>query len=164
MTLFNLESFINTLTCFQSEKPRCIDLIITNKKSLFKNSKTLEVGISDHHHLILTSMRSQYILGNPKIKFYRDYKSFNFESFYNELNELLKSEKDINYSLFENIFLEVLNAHAPVKKKIQRFNNNPFMAKQLRKAIMHRSRLKTSLTKVALLKHGLAIKNSAISV
>ena len=80
MTLFNLESLINTPTCFQSEKPRCIDLILTNKKSLFKNSKTFEVGISDHHHLVLTSMRSEYIQGNPKIKFYRDYKSFNFES------------------------------------------------------------------------------------
>ena len=70
-------------------------------------------------------MRSQYIQGNPKIKFYRDYKSFNFEPFNNELNELLKTEKDINYPLFENNFLQVLNAHAPVKKKIQRFNNNP---------------------------------------
>ena len=75
------------------------------------------------------------------MKFYRDYKSYNFESFNNELNELLKSENDINYFLFENIFLQVVNAHAPVKKKIQRFNNNPFMTKQLRKAIMHRSRL-----------------------
>ena len=39
-TLFNLESLIKTSTCFQSEKPRCIDLILTNKKSLFKNSIT----------------------------------------------------------------------------------------------------------------------------
>ena len=147
MTLFNLESLINTPTCFHSEKPRCIDLIITNKKGLLKNSKTFEVGISDHHNLILTAMRSQYIQGNPKIKFYRDYKSFNFESFHNELNELLKSEKDINYSLLENIFLQVLNVHAPVKKKIQRFNNNPFMTKQLRKGIMHRSRLKNVFNK-----------------
>ena len=147
MTLFNLESLINTPTSFQSGKPRCIDLILTNKKSLFKNSKTSEVGISDHHHLVLTSLRLQYIQGNPKTKFYRDYKSFNFESFNNELNELLKSEKEINYSLFENIFLQVLNAHAPVKKKIQRFNNNPFMTKQLRKAIMLRSRLKNVFNK-----------------
>ena len=135
MTLFNLESLKNTLTCFESGKPRCIDLILTNKKSLFKNSKTLEVGISDHRHLILTPLRLQYIQGNPKTKFYRDYKSFNFESFNNELNELLKSEKEINYSLI--IFLQVINAHEPVKKKIQRFVNNPLMTKQLRKAIMH---------------------------
>ena len=139
MALFNLKSLINTPTRFQSEKARCIDLILTNKKSLFKNSKTFEVGISDHLHLVLTSMRSQSIQGNRKIKFYRDYKYFNFESFNNELIELLNSEIDLSYSLFENIFLQVLYAHAPVKKKIQRFNNNPFMIKQLRKAIVHRS-------------------------
>ena len=56
MTLFNLESLINTPTCFQSEKRRCIDLILTNKKSLFKNSKTFEDGISDHHQLVSTSL------------------------------------------------------------------------------------------------------------
>ena len=30
----------------------------------------------------------------------------------------------------------------PLKKKILRFNNNPFMSKALRKAFMHRSKLK----------------------
>ena len=34
-----------------------------------------------------------------------------------------------------------------MKKKIQRFNNNPFMTKQLRKAIMHHSRLKNVFNK-----------------
>ena len=164
MTLFNLEGLINTPTCFQSEKPRYIDLILTNKNSLFKNSKTFEVGIFDQHHPVLTSMRSQYIQGNPKIKFYRDYKSFNFEAFNNELNELQKSEKDINYSLFENILIQVLNAHAPVKKKIQRFNNNPFIIKQLRKAIVHRSRLNNVFNKSRPLKTWNSYKNSAISV
>ena len=142
--MFNSESLINTPTCFQSEKPHCIDLILTNKKNLFKNSKTFEVGISDHHHLVLTSLRLQYIQGNPKTKIYRDCKSFNFESFNNELNELLK---EINYSLFENIFLHVLNANALMKKKSKKFNNNPFMTKQ-----------KTSLRKIVHLKHGIAIK------
>ena len=34
-----------------------------------------------------------------------------------------------------------------MKKKIQGFNSNPFMTKQLCKAIMHRSRLKNVLNK-----------------
>ena len=72
ITLFNLESLINTPTCPHSKKSRCIDLILTNKKSLLKNSKMFEIGISDHYHRVLTSMRGQYIQGNPKIKFYRD--------------------------------------------------------------------------------------------
>ena len=102
MTLFNLESLVNTPTCLQSEKPRCNDLILSNKKSLFKNFKHFEVVISDHHNLVLTSMRGQYIQGYPKIQFYQDYKSFNFESVYNELNELLKSEEYNDYFLLEN--------------------------------------------------------------
>ena len=73
MTLFNLQSLINAPTCFQSEKPRCIDLILTNKRvclkiPLFKKRSELE-------YLITTSLRRQYIQGNPKTKFYRDYKS-----------------------------------------------------------------------------------------
>ena len=93
-------------TCFQSSKPTYIDLIHTNKKELFKNSKTFEFGISDHRLLTLTSMRIQFIKGNPKVKFYRDYKSFNFEFFNNDLDGLLKAENNINYSIFQNIFLQ----------------------------------------------------------
>ena len=33
---FNLDSLINKPTCFQSANPTCIDLILTNQKSLFK--------------------------------------------------------------------------------------------------------------------------------
>ena len=41
---------------------------------------------------------------------------------------------------------ENTNATAPIKKKIIRFNHNPFMSKVLRKAIMVRSKLKISTT------------------
>ena len=90
-------------------KPTCRDLILTNKKELFKNSKTFEVGISDHHLLTLTSMRIQVIKGNPKVKFYRDYKSFNFESFNNDLDGLLKAENNMNYSTFQNILFHKIS-------------------------------------------------------
>ena len=37
MNTFNLDSLINKPTCFQSANPTCIDLILANKKRLFKN-------------------------------------------------------------------------------------------------------------------------------
>ena len=64
----NLESLINKPTCFQSTNPTCTDLILTNKKSVFKNSDVLEVGISDHHSLITTALRTQLIKGNAKME------------------------------------------------------------------------------------------------
>ena len=47
--------------------------------------------------------------------------------------------KILDYSSFEDIFINALNIHAPIKTKIIRANNHEFMAKALRIAIMTRS-------------------------
>ena len=49
LNLFGLECLIKKPTCFQSKNSSCIDLILKNKKDLFRNSNVLEVRISDHH-------------------------------------------------------------------------------------------------------------------
>ena len=50
--------------------------------------------------------------------------------------------RENSYANFEQTFLEVLDKHAPIKKKVVRANDKPFMTKALRKAIMRRSALK----------------------
>ena len=62
------------------------------------------------------------------------------DHFKEDVDNNLKNNSITEYSHFRNIFLEFLHKHAPIKKKILRFNNNPFMTKALRKAIMHRSK------------------------
>ena len=47
-----------------------------------------------------------------------------------------------NYKSFSDVFHNIVDKHAPLKEKIIRGNNAPFMTKDLRKAIMDRSRLK----------------------
>ena len=59
----------------------------------------------------------------------------------NEWNKILKVE-NVNHSPFENVFLEILNVYALKKKKFF-FHNNLFLTKQLREAVMRRSRMKT---------------------
>ena len=49
---YDFSSFIKKQTCYQSNTPSCIDLILTNRKSLFKLSNTFETGLSDHHKLV----------------------------------------------------------------------------------------------------------------
>ena len=63
-------------------------------------------------------------------------------NFKERLDNNLKNNSITEYSHFQNIFLEILHKHAAIKKKILRFNDDPFMTKALRKAIMHRSILK----------------------
>ena len=81
------------------------------------------------------------------MKMYRDYKSFNINFFKRDLAESLAIHTSYDYSCFQNIFIALLNKHAPIKKKIIRFNNNSFMSRALRKAIMHRSKLKNIYNK-----------------
>ena len=76
MSAFDTECLIEKSTGFQYAKPNCIDLILTNKKELCKNSNVFEVGMSDHHSFIVTALKSPLIKGNAKIKLYLDYSSF----------------------------------------------------------------------------------------
>ena len=115
MNIFNLESLTNKPTCFQSTSPTCIDLILTNKKSFFKNPTVLEVGTSDHHSFITTALRTQVIKGNVKMKMCRDYKTFNTELFFKKKLER-ENHTTYDYSYFQNTFIALLSKHAPRKK------------------------------------------------
>ena len=52
-----------------------------------------------------------------------------------------------SYSEFEKTFLTVINKQVPLKTKFLRHNNNSFMTKEFRKAIMKRSQLKNRYNK-----------------
>ena len=120
----------------------CIDLILTNRKFCFKNSSTLETGLSDHHHLIYSMLKTTFKKEDSKRLIYRDYKNFNNEYFQNDLkNGLSKCPK--NYESFENVFVTVLDRHASRKTKILHGNQKPPVNKNLRKAIMKLSELKS---------------------
>ena len=59
----------------------------------------------------------------------------------------LENVKSKRYGDFEAVFLKEPNKHAPLKKKFLRHYNNPFMAKNLRKRIMVRSKLRNNYNK-----------------
>ena len=71
-------------------------------------------------------------------RYYMAYKYFGRTRFKNSPNKKL-SEVISNYESFETTFTEVLNKHAPLRKKFLRANHAPYTAKTLRKAIMRRS-------------------------
>ena len=84
-----------------------------------------------------------------KIIKYRNYKGFNETKFRSELTNILdlNIHESRNIDFFKNIFLKVLNKHAPIKTKRLRGNHSPFVTKDLRKAIMLRSKLRNQYLK-----------------
>ena len=82
----------------------------------------------------------------PKLLNYRYFKSFLLQAFEEDLSEALIDCGD-SYDKFEYIFTSKLNKHAPKKRKWVRGNHKPLINKELRKAIMKRSRLKNKANK-----------------
>ena len=72
------------------------------------------------------------IFGKQKsnIKYYRDWKKFDNAVFRTELREELDKVENHNYQSFEQIFLSLLNLHAPMKSKKQRANHKSYMTKR----------------------------------
>ena len=145
MSLYNLRNLVKQKTCFKNpENPSCIDLILTNSPRSFQNSNVFETGLSDFHKLTTTVLKQYFPKLKPKVVNYRDYRKFHNEEFRALLdNEILKHDiNNMEYQHFLNIFIEVLNKHAPMKQKYLRANQGRFMTKNLHKAIMKRSRLR----------------------
>ena len=96
--------------------------------------------------MVTTVIKMSFKKYSPIERHYRDYKYFDQTKFKNNLNEKL-SEGISNYESFETTFIEVLNKHAPLRKKFLRANHAPYITKTLRKAIMRRSQLETKYLK-----------------
>ena len=134
---FNLERLIKKPTCFK-ESPSYMYLIITNRKAYFKKTYIIKWKII-FSYINTVSLKSQILKAPPNQKLYRDYKKCCQNSVNNHLKTKLDAIKILDHSFFEDIFMNVLNAHAPVKTEIIRANK--FMSKALWKTIMTRYRL-----------------------
>ena len=77
MCSFDLESLINSPTCYKSINP--------NKNNPFMKYATFGTGLSDHHKLITIILRKTISKGNSKKMCYRDYKRFDQKKFVAEL-------------------------------------------------------------------------------
>ena len=145
MSTYNLKSLVKQKICFKnSDNPSCIDLIPTNSPQSFQDSCVFETGLSDFQKLTNTVLKQYFPKPTPKIVSYRNYRNFRNDEFRVGLNnEILKHDiNNIEYQYFLNVFIEILNKHAPMKTKYLRANQGKFTTKGLHKAIMKRSRLR----------------------
>ena len=144
--VYNLETPSNLPTCFKNpESPSCIDLLLTNLNNNFDEALVLELGLSDFHKLVMLVLKSYVKKEDQKFIIYRDYKYFDKEIFINEHenDELSKiGSLTLNCDIFKNVFMDVINKHAPLKRKYIRANHAEYMDKELSQAIMKRPKLR----------------------
>ena len=145
---YNFTNLVKEPTCFKNmNNTSCIDLIITNRKRYFQHTKVIETGISDHHKMTITMFKSKFQKAKPNIITYRDYKNFDRDLFRKQLSERFSVHDEIQYKCFDEIYINILDRHAPIKTKYVRANDGSFMNKTLKKAIMKRANLRKKYLK-----------------
>ena len=63
-------SLMKQNTCFKGDEGSCIDLLILNLKFSFMKTNSSQTGLSGHHHMMYTFLKTQF---EPK-KLYRNFK------------------------------------------------------------------------------------------
>ena len=149
---FDLTNLIGKTTCTKSSAGSSLDVFLTNHPRCFQHTCVVETGLSDHHKLIGSFLRSKFKKLPPKNIHYRNYKHFNETVFLEELaaidfNRLFQSNNADNYDILTDNVRALIDKHAPLKSMKVRGNNKPFVTKELRSAIMKRSRLRTRYNK-----------------
>ena len=99
MEHYNYYNLIKNNTCFKGDGS-CIDLILTNRKYCFKNTSSFETGISDHHHLIYSMLKTTFEKEESKKVTYRNYKQFQWENFEKDLTSSLRN-CNVEYENYE---------------------------------------------------------------
>ena len=90
---FSFEHLINESNSFKGTES-CMDLIMTYRKLYFKNSCVTVTGISNF------SLNSQILKAVPKMKTYRNQKTFDEKRFSEDVKSKLDSIGKLHYLLF----------------------------------------------------------------
>ena len=149
LEVYGLKNLIKLPTRIGKTSSTLLDLILTNNTRRIFSSGVVDAHISDHS-LIYTILRTTAPrLRSRKIQL-RSLKNFYQDLFLRDLHnvpfqvmEVFDDIDDKQY-LFESLYLDILNEHAPQKQAHIRGNIKnqiPFMNEQWRKAIRHRNKL-----------------------
>ena len=142
-----LGNIISDTTCFKGN-PSLIDLCITNKPKRFHNSISIDIGLSDFHHMICTATRFHVPTQKATTITYRSYKNFDESIFVEQLSMVpyhvgeIFDDIDDSYWFFNELTMQVVDAIAPLKRRQIKGKRIPYMNSELRKAMNVKNMLK----------------------
>ena len=105
--------------------PSCIDHILTNSQKRFYKTEIVFTGLSDFHKLVLSVFKLHFSKAQANETLYRNFRDFKEDNF----NRDRQAESVEEYAPYEKIFFNVLNKHAPFKKKVAPANHAPHITK-----------------------------------
>ncbi len=141
----NLVQLIKDPTRITPRTTSLLDVIMTSSYSNVKNSGVIDTGISDHC-LIYCTIKLK--INKPQCHYLntRSYKNYDPVCFSAELLELpffevyFTDDVNVKLDLFNQLFLNTLNKHAPIKHIKIRGKSHPFIDDEIKQLIKLRDR------------------------
>ena len=142
-----MTNIITTATCFKSSQPTLLDVILTNSCRRVADTLNINTGISDFHHLVAFSTKLHMPRTPLNEIVYRSYKNFCEADFKHDVSTAPSYVGDI-FDSFEDTFWfsqcllsDIINDHAPLKKKKPVKKPVPYINANLRKACHRKAML-----------------------
>ena len=154
MPAYNLTNIIKEATCFKSNEPTIIDIMLVTKRRKFVKSFSQNTGISDFHNLVGGILRIHKPPPKQKKIVVRNLAKINYDKVLSDIEQLNLehmishcNNANMAYDILQQNLCAILNKHAPKKVKIIKRNSFHCMSKELRKEITKRNRLRNKYYK-----------------
>lgn len=125
-----------------------IDIILSNEPSRILKSGVVHMGLSDHSMVYTIRKFAISSKNTHKHVTTRSFKKFNANAFREDLKsapwDSLRNctTPDEMIVIWENMFLKIADAHAPIRTQRVRNKKSPWITTELRELITGRNRLK----------------------
>jgi hypothetical protein len=120
-----------------------IDLVFVNNQHRIVDSGVVSLSLSDHS-LVYCVVKSGVKKAPPRTIEYRSYKSFNANTFIQDMNNVpwhvVENESDIDSAvlMWNKLFCDIADAHAPVKRRRVKGTQVPWMNSKISEAMQDR--------------------------
>lgn len=151
--MYNLSNLVVGPTCFKSQNPSAVDVLLSSEPKRFKCSLNTPCSISDFHNFTCVATKLHKCHTLPKTIFYRSYKTFDEENFINDIKNIpfsicdIFDDEDDRLWSFSKLLSGVIDRNAPIKKKIIKKPSVPYMNSRLRKAMYRKNMLRNAYRK-----------------
>ena len=143
--VYGLHNLIDQPTCFKGKTPSLIDVILVTNRRKHSGVLNCNCHISDVHNFIGAATRRFAPLRKPCHVFYRSYKHFNDVDFCSSIStapfhvsEIFDDVEDMAWYT-SKLLNDVIDEHAPMKRKLIKQESVPYMNGRLRKATYQRN-------------------------
>lgn len=140
LDVHGVKNLVNGPTCFKSVTPTSIDVVLTNVPKRIQNTVSIDVELSDFHHMVCWATKMSVPPKPERIVKYRSYKKFEESEYTKDLSAApfhvseVFDDVDDCYWFCEKLITDLINIHAPLKSRKVKSNDVPYMNDELRKA------------------------------